>query len=398
MTQDAQALANDSEAESSALEAELETRLRELNEIRDSLLTAFSHQLRTPLTVILGSIELLEKSGEQLSAEMRADFRERIRANVDRVNRLLLDLLRVGATRPVVNEHPRRVDVGRLTLEAVAASGIDATHTVETRTPSVDLACFPGAVRQAIDNLLKNVQEHTPAGTGVLVEVGRADGDGALVCVSDSGPGVPAELHEKVFEPFRRGPVVPEHSPGVGVGLSVVGRVADLHAGRAWVEDRAGGGARFCLLLHDVHIDEEDEAARSIPRLLQFARAHLGMEVAFLGEFTAEGEAFRAVEGDVEIAGIAEGEVMPLGETYCELMLTGQIDNAVPDTRNVPVLASRPVTADIGSYVGVPIVLSTGRVYGALCCVSPSARDEISPRDVQTMQLLSALVADTLEK
>jgi signal transduction histidine kinase len=81
-----------------------------------------------------------------------------------------------------------------------------------------------------------------------LVRVGRHDG-GALLSVEDDGPGIDPEFRESIFEPFRQGPEAPTHSPGVGVGLTLVARFAELHGGRAWVEDRVGGGAAFRVFL-----------------------------------------------------------------------------------------------------------------------------------------------------
>jgi len=70
--------------------------------------------------------------------------------------------------------------------------------------------------------------------------------------VEDEGPGIPKKFRQAIFEPFRRGPKPSPHSPGVGVGLSLVARFAGLHGGRAWVEDRQGGGASFRVYLPGV--------------------------------------------------------------------------------------------------------------------------------------------------
>ena len=67
--------------------------------------------------------------------------------------------------------------------------------------------------------------------------------------VEDAGPGVPEELRDSIFEPFRQGNEVVTHNPGVGIGLSLVTRFAELHGGRAWVEEREGGGASFRVYL-----------------------------------------------------------------------------------------------------------------------------------------------------
>jgi signal transduction histidine kinase len=70
-----------------------------------------------------------------------------------------------------------------------------------------------------------------------------------LIPVEDEGAGVPDELKEVIFEPFRQGPQRSQHSPGVGIGLSLVARFAELHGGQAWVEDRPGGSAAFRVFL-----------------------------------------------------------------------------------------------------------------------------------------------------
>ena len=70
-----------------------------------------------------------------------------------------------------------------------------------------------------------------------------------MLSVDDDGPGVPADLRDAIFEPFRQGPTAAPHSPGTGIGLSLVARFAELHGGRAWVEDRPAGGAAFRVFL-----------------------------------------------------------------------------------------------------------------------------------------------------
>ena len=115
-------------------------------------------------------------------------------------------------------------------------------------TVSLDAA----KVERIIENLLANAARHTPPDTPVWVRVEQPPGGGGvLLAVEDAGAGIPAELRDSVFEPFRQGPGAPTHAPGVGIGLTLVARFAELHGGRAWVEDRSGRGASFRVFLPD---------------------------------------------------------------------------------------------------------------------------------------------------
>jgi two-component system, OmpR family, sensor kinase len=116
---------------------------------------------------------------------------------------------------------------------------------VEPATVEVDAA----KVERIIENLVSNAVRHTAPNTQVWVRASAGE-EGLLLVVEDDGPGVPEEHREAVFEPFRQAPgSAVEHSPGVGIGLSLVARFAQLHGGNAWVEEREGGGASFRVLI-----------------------------------------------------------------------------------------------------------------------------------------------------
>jgi signal transduction histidine kinase len=102
-------------------------------------------------------------------------------------------------------------------------------------------------VERIVENLLVNAGKHTPSSCSIWIKVTAVD-EGALITVEDDGPGVAEEFRELIFEPFRQGPAE-DPSPGSGIGLSLVLRFAELHGGRAWVEDREGGGSSFRVLL-----------------------------------------------------------------------------------------------------------------------------------------------------
>jgi signal transduction histidine kinase len=110
------------------------------------------------------------------------------------------------------------------------------------------LTIDPPKLERIVENLVANAVRHTPPTSRIWVRLEPVE-EGALLSVEDDGPGVPVELRDAVFEPFRQGPTATPHSPGTGIGLSLVARFAELHGGRAWVDERPGGGAAFHVLL-----------------------------------------------------------------------------------------------------------------------------------------------------
>lgn len=130
------------------------------------------------------------------------------------------------------------------------------------------------------------------------------------------------------------------------------------------------------------------QSSEKIERLLLTVRESLEMEVAFVSEFAGDQLVFRALEGDAESFGWREGEGFPLDESYCKRVLDGRLPNVIPDSKTEDLTKDLWVTndADIGSYVAVPVVLSNGRPYGTLCCVSHKPDPRLRQRDLGLME------------
>jgi PAS domain S-box-containing protein len=238
-----------------ALEREQEAtqRLLALDRMKNTFLDAVSHELRTPLAAIVGIGLTLEHKADNLAAQDRTDLYTRLVANARKLDRLLNDLLDLDRlTHGIVAPKRRPTDVA-----ALAARIADDWAVLNGRRPKVvaepvTVSLDPGKVERIIENLLANAARHTPPDTPVWVRVEHPPGgDGVLLAVEDAGAGIPTELRDSVFEPFRQGPGAPPHAPGVGIGLTLVARFAELHGGRAWVEERDGGGSSFRVLIPD---------------------------------------------------------------------------------------------------------------------------------------------------
>ncbi len=247
-----------------ALEVEREAtrRLRALDDMKNTFLQAVSHDLRTPLAAILGLAITLERGDVHLEEADAKDLAGRIAGNARRLDRLVVNLLDLDRlARGIVTPNLLPTDVGSLVRRVVAESELIADSRLRTDIQPVVVRADGAKIERIVENLLANMARHTPPEATIWITVSPHD-DGALLLVEDDGPGVSPELREAIFEPFRQGPDAPAHSPGVGVGLTLVRRFAELHGGSAWVQDREGGGASFRVFLPgDPPEDELERAA-----------------------------------------------------------------------------------------------------------------------------------------
>ena len=229
------------------------TERHRVDEMKKTFLHAVSHELRTPLAAVLGIAVTLERQQLRLTSANQADLLGHLANSARKLDRLLADLLDLDRLdQPTVTPKRRCVDLGELVGQIVeeATPQLLDGHPVRLDAGHLLLSVDAPKVERIMENLLANAARHTPPGTPVWVRVEPHD-RGALLVVEDAGPGVPDELREAIFEPFRQGPNPSSYAPGLGVGLTLVHRFAELHGGRAWVENRPGSGASFRVLLPD---------------------------------------------------------------------------------------------------------------------------------------------------
>lgn len=233
----------------------LETeRVRTVDTHRREMVASVSHDLRTPLTALIGQIETIRLKGDALAAEAQAHLLERALHNARHLERLtdaLADLARLDS--PEFRAQSEPIAIGELADDVVqrfAAAAQQAGVSLEVEYPDgLPLTRADAAlIERALANLLDNALRVTPAGGRVLVRALRA-GEAMRVEVADTGPGVAAEDQPRVFERFYQTSRHREHRGSSGLGLAIVKRVAELHGGTAGLRSEPGRGSTFFIEL-----------------------------------------------------------------------------------------------------------------------------------------------------
>jgi K+-sensing histidine kinase KdpD len=222
---------------------------RRSDAVKTTVLRSVSHDLRSPITAIMAASDVLEDSGESLSAEERAELHASIRLQIRRLDRSvgnLLDLSRLEARAAVPVRELWTVDslIAR-SLEAVGPEHerIDVLMPDDSPPISVDAT----QIEHALVNLLENALEFSSPTDAV--ELGALDaGDDVILRVTDHGPGVADRERELIFQPF--------HGSGTGLGLAIARGFVELNGGRLWVESPAGGGTTFTMSFPAVRVRE----------------------------------------------------------------------------------------------------------------------------------------------
>jgi signal transduction histidine kinase len=238
---------------------ESEEALREADRRKNEFLAMLAHELRNPLAAISNAAELL---GMQRSAESVAFARDVIRRQVSHLRDLLDDLLEVGKVitgKMLLKKDV--VDLAEVTNSAVAtlrAAGATTGHELRTQCESVFVHADRTRIEQIVINLVSNALAYTPQGGDVQVIV-RPDADSALLTVCDTGVGLSAQDLEHVFELFYQASDEPHGKRGLGIGLTLVQRLVELHAGSVTAASEGPNkGSQFTVRLPAVTSPQAD--------------------------------------------------------------------------------------------------------------------------------------------
>lgn len=223
--------------------------LREADRMRSEFVSVVSHELRSPMTVVAGIADILQKRHDDLPADARLELLETLGREARRLTRLVSDVLDLESTdRTVDTLRLQPVDVAELARECVA----DAGHADRTRlvleagdaTANADR----DRVKQVILNLLSNAAKFSDEGTSIALTVVPGEGS-VTVSVADEGPGIAREQHHLLFQRFSRLQTDGPRPPGSGIGLYLCKTIVDRHGGEIWLESAPGQGSTFSFSL-----------------------------------------------------------------------------------------------------------------------------------------------------
>lgn len=204
-----------------------------------------SHELRSPLTTMINATAVLNRRRDELSPVARHAL-ALLTTDIERFQQMVVDLLEISRGLGTDERELEPCDLAELVRHTMMARHEPARLRTEPPHPLV--LGDRRRLDRVVANLLDNAARH--AGGAVAVTVGVRQGRARLE-IDDDGPGIPADLHQRVFERFTRGPRAGErgHDTGTGLGLALVAQHVRRHDGAVWVEDRPSGGARFVVEL-----------------------------------------------------------------------------------------------------------------------------------------------------
>jgi two-component system phosphate regulon sensor histidine kinase PhoR len=226
------------------------TQLKELDRLKSEFVATVSHDLRSPLTTILGYVDLIERAGPV--TDQQKTFIRRIQNSVGSITTLISDLLDLGKIESGIDTQKEPLQINAIARNAVEGIRVRAEGrriglevTLDESIPS--LSGNPIRVRQMISNLLDNAVKYTSEGGTVRFSTQR-EGEQVILRVADTGIGIPAPELPYVFNKFYRASNV-QNTAGTGLGLSIVKSIAEIHGGRVWVDSTDGQGTVFTVVL-----------------------------------------------------------------------------------------------------------------------------------------------------
>ena len=227
------------------------TNLKRLDRLKSEFVSTVSHDLRSPLTAILGYVELLDRVGTL--NEKQRDFIQRVQVSVHNITSLVDDLLNLGRIEAGFDTRRETVQIDqvmRLSIESFQKQiGDRHQHLSIDISESLPMVLAnPMQMRQVIDNLLDNALKYTPDGGIITIRAGVKQNQ-LIFQIIDTGIGIPSIDLPYIFDKFYRASNLGNADAGSGLGLSIVKSIIENHHGRIWVDSNLGQGSTFSVVL-----------------------------------------------------------------------------------------------------------------------------------------------------
>ncbi len=225
--------------------------LKELDQLKTEFVHTVSHDLRSPLTTILGYVDLIKRVGEVNATQ--DDYIGRVQASVRQISNLISEVLDLGkiegrmseffeltSLEPIIQgvlaDHQEELDTKGQRVEVLLSGNFPAIYTDPTQ------------IRQMFENLLGNAIKYTPK-AGTITVSGWRENDQVIIRVKDTGRGIPLDEQTKIFDRFYRGKNVVDDTQGTGLGLAITKTIVENHQGRIWVNSKENEGSTFTIVL-----------------------------------------------------------------------------------------------------------------------------------------------------
>jgi PAS domain S-box-containing protein len=227
------------------------TYLKEADRIRTEFVHTVSHDLRSPLTSVIGYSELVDRAGPL--NEQQRDFLSRIQDSIQHITSLINDLLDLGSIEAGMDTHREFVQ-----LEGILRYTIDMLHgqikakqlTIHTEVaPALPaMHANPIRLRQVFDNVIGNAIKYSNENGEIQISI-HSEENQVILQVTDHGPGIPSADQPHIFDTFYRATNISSDVEGSGLGLAIVKNIVENHQGRIWVESTVGKGSSFFIVL-----------------------------------------------------------------------------------------------------------------------------------------------------
>jgi len=233
-------------------EKESVERLADLDRLKTDFIATITHELKTPLTSLMGYATILRKRALELNSDQREEFFNIMSRQGDRILRLIEELLqssRIDAGVAKLRREP--LDLAAIAKEVESGlTSLAKTHTLAFDVPDRDLGLYgdPNAIEHVLTNLLENAIKYSEPGTEIRLSVEEREHD-VHIMVSDHGQGIDPEDLPHIFERFRQANGQGRTRNSVGLGLYIVRSLVTAHGGRVWADSAAGRGTTFTIAL-----------------------------------------------------------------------------------------------------------------------------------------------------